>query len=77
MEPVLKPQSDLCRALGRRFRSVREERGIGLRVLAEQMGVALYLIRRHEAGALMLRLDKIHAAATAMAVPVRTLTEPE
>jgi ribosome-binding protein aMBF1 (putative translation factor) len=59
----LRPKSEMCRDLGRRFREARESRGVSLRQLSDAIGVNLYLIRQHEAGAHMLRTDKLVEAA--------------
>lgn len=61
--PALTAQSPECAELGRKFREMRERRGISLRDLAQRMNVALYIIRRHEAGAVMMRVDKLLEAA--------------
>lgn len=74
---ALKAQNEWCASLGQRFRDAREARGISLRDLADGMKVAVYLIRRHEAGALMLRLDKLHDAAACLGVEIEELVKKE
>lgn len=76
-EAPLRAASPLTYRLGQRFRRIREEKGISLRVLAAGIRVALFLIRRHEAGSIMLRTDKLIEAANFMGVPASTLIDVE
>jgi hypothetical protein len=70
---TLKAQDAFTAGLGQTFRSSRERAGVTLNELASGIGIALYLIRRHEAGALMLRTDKLIAAARYMRVAPASL----
>lgn len=65
---ALQPQDELSRRLGAQFRRIRESRGMGLRPLAAKIDRCYFLLRRHEAGAVMLRSDDLFRAAQALEV---------
>lgn len=67
-DPYFKPQSRETRALGRRFRAAREASQVTLRSLADRMGRSFYIIRRHEAGHTMMRIDDLIKAAKILGV---------
>lgn len=59
--------------LGRQFRKVRQEKGIGLHEFARLMARGINLIRWHESGARMMRLGDIVRAAAILKVEPSTL----
>lgn len=69
-------QDDLSAALGRLFRSVREERGVTLQALSDAIERRMNVIRFHEAGVRLMRADDLTRAALAMGVAPRSLMLP-
>jgi len=66
-------QDDLSAAIGKLFRSVREERGFTLQRLSDEMERRMNVIRFHEAGVRLMRADDLTRAALAMGVAPRSL----
>lgn len=60
-------------ALGKKFRVLREAKKISLRDMAKKMGRSLNVVRFHEAGALLLRLDALITAAAVLNVDASRL----
>lgn len=58
--------SEVQRALGYTFRSVRTQSGITLKALAQRMQRSINTIRWHEAGSRSLRADDLVLAAQVM-----------
>lgn len=71
------PKDENAAALGSRFRSVRESRHVKLKDLATHLGTTINTIRWHEAGATLMRLDMLVAAAEFIGVTLHDLTTLE
>ena len=70
--------SDDLAALGARFKEVRRAHKVYLRPLAQAMDCSVNYIRWHEAGARMMRVDQLVAAARVIGVdPAELLPAPQ
>jgi transcriptional regulator with XRE-family HTH domain len=74
---VPQPAGLLEQNLGHQFRKVRQEKGIGLHKFARLMARGINVIRWHETGARMMRLDDIVRAAALLKVEPGELCKQE
>jgi transcriptional regulator with XRE-family HTH domain len=72
---TLTPKSEDAERLGKLFREVRERRRVSLLATAAGIDRTINVVRWHEAGARMLRIDELLKAARLFGVPVVTLIE--
>ena len=62
--------------IGAWFRSVRVAAGYSQRALAAELGIYENMLRWHEAGAVMFRMDVVAKAAEVLKVPISYLAAP-
>lgn len=65
--------SDANRVIGEAFRVARERKRVSLLNLSREIDCSVNMLRWHEAGARMLRVDLVYAAARALDADLRTL----
>jgi XRE family aerobic/anaerobic benzoate catabolism transcriptional regulator len=69
-------RSELCRAVGTRVRSLREEASLTQRQLAERSGLSPRYLAQLEAGDANLSLERLSDVATALGTTIPALIEP-